>query len=347
MAPRLLARFEDNLLPTFQALGGGLRQAIDGAFRFDRHDAMDAEFGCFLDHPFEVIELDECGIKSEGGPGRGHGQLTIDAEADGALGGIGDSGFEQAVVVGDLILLPGLNAEDAREMAGFVAVEFGVAAVNCGNEEEAACHAGKMSSSMIAFLRGTLLEKHPNQVIVDVGGVGYDVVIPVSAFSGLPETGQEVRLRIHTHVREDALILYGFLEERDRQLFEKLITVSGVGPKMAVTVLSGLNATEAAAAIRGGDAARLTRVPGIGKKTAERLVLELREKLDLIAPGGAAAPAASPKPAFSAMEQDVLSALLNLGCGRPQAEAAVEKAKAGGAAPEFESLFRRSLELVR
>src|SRR5215475_13941031 len=125
---------------------------------------------------------------------------------------------------------------------------------------------------MIALLRGVLLEKHPNQAVVDVGGVGYDVTIPVSTFSHLPEAGAEVRLRVHTHVREDALALYGFLSQDEKALFEKLISVSGIGPKMAVAVLSGLGATELIHFIRRGEVERLVRIPGVGKKTAERMV---------------------------------------------------------------------------
>ncbi len=134
---------------------------------------------------------------------------------------------------------------------------------------------------MIAYLRGTLLEKHPNQVIVDVHGVGYEVTIPVSAYSSLPEKGAEVRLHIHTHVREDALLLFGFVTAADKAVFEKLITVSGIGPTLAVKALGGLAAPELAAAIRSGAIEQLVRIPGVGKKTAERMVLELRDKLDL------------------------------------------------------------------
>ncbi|MGD0499177.1 MAG: Holliday junction branch migration protein RuvA [Bryobacteraceae bacterium] len=200
---------------------------------------------------------------------------------------------------------------------------------------------------MIALLRGVLVEKHPNQAIVETGGVGYDVTIPVSTFTRLPEPGAEVRLRIHTHVREDALALYGFLTQDEKALFEKLIGVSGIGPGLAVKILSGMAAADLIHAIRRGEVDRLVRIPGIGKKTAERMVLELRDKLPAVAGESAAAPGA----VLSAVDQDVLSALLNLGCGRPQAEAAVRKAKAASAAPfgpvEFEPLFRRALELVR
>jgi holliday junction DNA helicase RuvA len=197
---------------------------------------------------------------------------------------------------------------------------------------------------MIALLRGLLLEKHPNQAIVEAGGVGYDVTIPVSTFTGLPDTGSEVRLRIYTHVREDTLALFGFLTQDEKMLFEKLLGVSGIGPKLAVTILSGIPAADLVQFIRQGETARLVKVPGIGKKTAERMVLELRDKLPAITGGEAPLPAGE---LLTPIEQDVLSALLNLGCGRPQAEAAVRKAKAAGAAPDFEPLFRRALELVR
>jgi len=199
---------------------------------------------------------------------------------------------------------------------------------------------------MIALLRGTLLEKHPNQAIVDAGGVGYEVTIPVSTFTHLPDPGAEVRLRIHTHVREDALALYGFLTQEEKALFEKLIGVSGIGPTLAVKVLSGVAAPDLITAIQRGEVERLVRIPGVGKKTAERMVLELRDKLPAVSGAEAEAPAATLTP----VDQDVLSALLNLGCARPQAEAAVRKAKAAGAgsgAPDFEPLFRKALEFVR
>jgi Holliday junction DNA helicase RuvA len=197
---------------------------------------------------------------------------------------------------------------------------------------------------MIALLRGILIEKHPNQAIVETGGVGYDVTIPVSTFTRLPEAGKEVRLRIHTHVREDALALYGFLTQDEKALFEKLIGVSGIGPTLAVKILSGLAAPDLINFIRRGEVDRLVRIPGVGKKTAERMVLELRDKLPAVTGEEPGTPAEA---ALSPVDQDVLSALLNLGCGRSQAEAAVRKAKAAGAAAEFEPLFRRALELVR
>src|SRR5579862_3684031 len=162
---------------------------------------------------------------------------------------------------------------------------------------------------MIAHLRGTLLEKHPNVVIVDVHGVGYEVTIPVSAFSSLPEKGQPVQLHIHTHVREDTLALFGFISATEKALFEKLISVSGIGPKLAVTTLSGLTASDLVAAIRAGAIEQLVRIPGVGKKTAERMVLELRDKLDLA--GLPARAETAPRPGFSSAEEDVISALMN------------------------------------
>ncbi|MEX2264060.1 MAG: Holliday junction branch migration protein RuvA [Bryobacteraceae bacterium] len=197
---------------------------------------------------------------------------------------------------------------------------------------------------MIAHLRGILLEKHPNQAVVEAGGVGYDVTVPVSTYSRLPDVGCELRLRIHTHVREDALSLYGFLSQDEKALFEKLISVSGIGPKLAVTVLSGLPTADLLTAIRKGELERLVRIPGVGKKTGERMILELRDKL----PGPSNETPSVPGPApFGAIEQDVLSALLNLGCPRPAAEAAVRKARTAGAPAEFEPLFRKAMEHIR
>jgi holliday junction DNA helicase RuvA len=201
---------------------------------------------------------------------------------------------------------------------------------------------------MIAFLRGKLLEKHPNQVILETAGVGYDVTIPVSTFSALPDSGAEIALRIHTHVREDALALFGFLTPDEKNLVEKLISVSGIGPSLAIKVLSGLAAAAIIDAIRAGHVEQLVRIPGVGKKTAERMVLELKDKLDGI--GGGAVPAGvsiKAEPALSDIEQDVLSALLNLGCNRASAETAVRKAKAAEPGSVFEPMFRKALELVR
>jgi holliday junction DNA helicase RuvA len=199
---------------------------------------------------------------------------------------------------------------------------------------------------MIAHLRGTLIEKHPNQAVVECAGVGYDVAISVSTYSSLPDVGAEVRLRIHTHVREDALVLFGFLLAEEKALFEKLITVSGIGPKMAITVLSGVEAGHLISIIRGGEVQQLTRIPGIGKKTAERIVLELRDKLDFAAAG--AAQAKGPVVAvLSVVEQDAVSALVNLGCQQGAAEIAVKKAAVEVGVAEFEPLFRRAMELLR
>ena len=201
---------------------------------------------------------------------------------------------------------------------------------------------------MIAFLRGKLLEKHPNEVIVETGGVGYDVIIPISTYSSLPDAGSEVKLRVYTHVREDTLALFGFLTFEEKVIFEKLISVSGIGPSLAIKVLSGMATSDLTAAIRNGSVEQLVRIPGVGKKTAERIVLELKDKLEGIGLAAAAGVAAvPPTSALSGMEQDVLSALMNLGCNRAAAETAVRKAKTSGAPAEFEPLFRKALELVR
>jgi Holliday junction DNA helicase RuvA len=191
---------------------------------------------------------------------------------------------------------------------------------------------------MIAHLRGKLLVKHPNQAIVETAGVGYDVTISVPTFSDLPGIGNEVALHIHTHVREDLIALYGFLRPAEKQLFEKLITVSGIGPKLAITILSGMPADEMIGAIRSNDVARLTRIPGIGRKTAERMVLELRDKLP--------PQSAGPEPVAAAMnsvEEDVLSALLNLGYQKPAAEKALLAAVKSGKTRSFDGLFREAL----
>jgi Holliday junction DNA helicase RuvA len=187
---------------------------------------------------------------------------------------------------------------------------------------------------MIAHLRGKLLFKHPNQAVVETAGVGYEVNISIPTFSELPTPGAEVALFIHTHVREDALALFGFLRPEEKQLFEKLISVSGIGPKLAITILSGMQAEAMVAAIKGNNVALLTRIPGIGKKTAERMVLELRDKLE-----GFGVPAAA---SASPVEEDVLSALVNLGYNRALAEKAVTQlgSKSG---ESFDALFRRAL----
>jgi Holliday junction DNA helicase RuvA len=200
---------------------------------------------------------------------------------------------------------------------------------------------------MIALLRGTLFEKHPNQIIVQTGGVGYEVVIPISTFSALPDAGSEVQLRVYTHVREDALALFGFFTTDEKAVFEKLISVSGIGPSLAIKVLSGLATADLIAAIRSGEVEQLVRIPGVGKKTAERMVLELRDKLEGVGLAGTPLVASKPAARLGALEQDVLSALLNLGCKPSSAEAAVRQAKGAGVPEEFEPLFRKALELVR
>jgi Holliday junction DNA helicase RuvA len=195
---------------------------------------------------------------------------------------------------------------------------------------------------MIAHLRGKLITRHPNLVVLETAGVGYQVTVSVPTFSQLPSLGSEVALHIHTHVREDQLALYGFIRPEEKQLFEKLITVSGIGPKLAVTVLSGMPADEMINAIRGNDLARLTKVPGVGRKTAERMVLELRDKLVPV-DGGEQVQAI---PSLSATQEDVLSALMNLGFQRPAAERALAQTAKNGGAESFDALFRGALGLV-
>lgn len=196
---------------------------------------------------------------------------------------------------------------------------------------------------MIAHLRGRLISKQPQQAIVEAAGVGYDVAISVSTYTSLPAEGAEVALHIHTQVREDTLALYGFLDRNDKRIFERLITVSGVGPKLAITIQSGLPAERLVAALRAQDHATLTRIPGVGKKLAERLVVELKDKLEDLA---AAAPAvATAGPAA----EDVLSALVNLGYQRPSAQKAIEAAVAKDkiVGEHFDALFRAALQTIR
>jgi len=188
---------------------------------------------------------------------------------------------------------------------------------------------------MIAHLRGKLISRRPNLVIVETGGVGYDVTISVPAFGELPSLGSEVALHIHTHVREDQLALYGFLRHEEKDLFEKLITVSGIGPKLAITILSGMPADDMVNSIRANDLARLTKIPGIGRKTAESMVLELRDKLP---PAGA--DQVQVVPSLSATQEDVLSALVNLGYQRSAAEKALVSLKENGS---FDAMFRAAL----
>jgi holliday junction DNA helicase RuvA len=196
---------------------------------------------------------------------------------------------------------------------------------------------------MIAHLRGRILSKQPGQVIVEAGGVGYDVTISVTTFTALPAEGAETALHVHTQVREDLIALYGFMDRSEKRLFERLITVTGVGPSLAVKILSGLAVERTVAAIRSHDHAMLTHIPGVGKKLAERLVLELKDKLEDMTIAPAATVSIGPA------ADDVLSALVNLGYQRPAAlkaiESAVEKNKAAG--ESFDELFRAALQLIR
>ena len=196
---------------------------------------------------------------------------------------------------------------------------------------------------MIAHLRGRLLSKQPQQAIVEAAGVGYDVAISVSTYTSLPTEGAEVALHIHTQVREDTLALYGFLDRNEKRIFERLITVSGVGPKLAITIQSGLPSHRLVAALRAQDHATLTRIPGVGKKLAERLVVELKDKLEDMAVAAPAVAAAGPA------AEDVLSALVNLGYQRPSAQKAIEAAvaKDKSVGEHFDALFRAALVAIR
>ena len=194
---------------------------------------------------------------------------------------------------------------------------------------------------MIAQIRGRLLRKQPQEAVVDVSGVGYRVTIPLSTFYRIGEPGAEVTLLTHTHVREDALALFGFLTPVEQALFERLIAVSGVGPKLAVSILSGIEAPDLVAALRSSDLARLTRIPGVGKKTAERLVLELKDKVQDLPSAEATAPAAP-----RAATEDLVSALVHLGYSRPEAERGVERALREHGEARFEDLLRFALQAV-
>jgi len=195
---------------------------------------------------------------------------------------------------------------------------------------------------MIGLLRGRLLEKRPNQVILDVGGVGYLVAVPLSTFAALGELHAEVTLLIHTHVREDALSLYGFLSAREKHFFELLLGASGVGPTLALKILSGMNVEELVPAIRGGDLVRLTKIPGVGRKTAERMVVELKDRLEAVAIETERPVAASP----AGVEADVKSALINLGYDERAAESAVVEGKREAGGTSFEELLRAALSAL-
>src|SRR5487761_2093210 len=193
---------------------------------------------------------------------------------------------------------------------------------------------------MIGHLRGQLADKRPNQVLVDVYGVGYQVLSPLSTFDGLGELRESVTLLIHTPLREDSIALYGFLTSREKQLFELLISASGVGPSLALKILSGMSVDDLVPAVRNGDLARLTRIPGVGRKTAERMIVELRDKLDAMEiPEDARKPIAT-----TGAAGDVVSALLNLGYDQHAAEQAVERAGKNGAPETFEALLRAALQ---
>ena len=199
---------------------------------------------------------------------------------------------------------------------------------------------------MIAHLRGRIFSKQPNRIVIDVSGVGYDVAVPLSTFYGLGDPGAEISLRIHTHVREDALLLYGFATLLEQDLFERLIGISGIGPKVAMSILSGIEPRELVGAIERGDIARLTAIPGVGKKTSERIVLELKDRLPRAHLASDAA--ADGAPGAPVMRDDVLSALINLGYHRPLAEKAADAALKATPDGSFERTLKQALrELAR
>jgi Holliday junction DNA helicase RuvA len=199
---------------------------------------------------------------------------------------------------------------------------------------------------VIAYLRGRISDKQPNRIVVDVNGVGYDVAVPLSTFYGLGDIGSEIALRIHTHVREDALALFGFATALELTLFDRLIGISGIGPKVALAVLSGIEPHELVRAIEHGDVARLTAIPGVGKKTAERMIVELKDRLPPLRRDPAVAAGAVPD--APAVRDDVLSALLNLGYHRPLSEKAVEAAVKATPDGSFERTLKQALrELAR
>jgi len=196
---------------------------------------------------------------------------------------------------------------------------------------------------MIAFLRGKVLDKHPNKLIVDVHGVGYEVQVPLSTFYEVGDEGDEVSLRVHTHVREDALQLYGFVTALEQQVFERLIGISGIGPKLAIAVLSGIDPRELLGAVQRSDVARLTRIPGVGKKTAERIVLELKDRMQQFA-GLAAPDAPEPGAVEDRLREDLVSALVNLGYHRPQAEKTIDSTLQSGGELRFEQALKQALK---
>lgn len=201
---------------------------------------------------------------------------------------------------------------------------------------------------MIAFLSGKLLEKHANTAIVDVGGVGYEVSIPLSTFYELGEIGSDVQLRIYTYVREDTIQLFGFKTNRERELYLRLLSVQGIGAKSGITMLSGMSADEIIMAIRTDDLARLTSIPGVGRKTAERLVIELRDKVGELSTGGASPLDAKTRTSLPADEifEDALSALTNLGYQRVAAEKALKQSVQEGTEISVQKLLRRGLQFL-
>jgi Holliday junction DNA helicase RuvA len=254
----------------------------------------------------------------------------------GADAGLPVSAFPPATVK---VQVTGFGRAEKAQVAMMVSRILAIEEQAAGDARPPAHRAARL---VIAHLRGRVLRKSPQEVVVDVGGVGYRVAIPVSTFYRLGDEGTEVSLRVHTQVREDALALFGFFTAHEQDLFERLIQVAGVGPKLAVNILSGIEAAELAAALRGSDIARLTRVPGVGKKTAERLVVELKDKM----PPAAATEQEEETPAAATPKEDLLSALAHLGYSRAEAERGVDRALRDDGDGRFEDLLRRALQIV-
>ncbi len=277
----------------------------------------------------------------------------VKLRASGGIEDVGEAGlrgcersFEREERGGDLLRLRAGEADDADAAAAGRRGDGGDGVVGYGHSFEGSAGDGTRYNQqrMIAHLRGRLVAKSPNQAVVECGGVGYDVAISVATFTALPSEGAETSLHIHTHVREDQIALFGFADTAEKRLFERLLTISGIGPKLAITVLSGIYADRLVAAIRGQDHATLTRIPGIGKKTAERVVLELKDKLDDMA----MAPAAGGV-SVGSVGDDVLSAMVNLGYARPIAQKAIETVieRETDTARDFETLFRAAMAAIR
>ncbi len=355
-AMTLLGCLHGDPLPAFPPLVCCLLQTAFTTDGSEWDNQAGAEFRSLLHEQLKSIEFDECSAKGKVKQIRRLRDLIENSERNHILTEISNLSQKHPSPIGELIPLTLFCAQDLPQMLGFLARDDGLMGINFVYKEPAPGHTMKVRPAwsraqgpptMIAHLRGELLEKHPNGAVIACGGVGYALTLPVSTFTALPEPGAEAKVHVYTAVREDAIQLFGFATIDEKQMFEQLITVSGIGPKLAVTILSGIGVKDLAASVLGGDAARLVRIPGVGKKTAERIVLELKDKFQKWGIAAAVAPGVAAVTALKPVEEDVLSALLNLGCARPAAESALLKARDAVGGGDFEKLFRRALELVR